>query len=104
MTAFFIDSSVEFIALGVLVGYVMGGTQSLFRSTYARMINADEGMDNTYFSLYDFTERAAMIIGLFGFGFIEQLTHSMRSSIAMLAAFFIFSILMLQLLKKTDLT
>lgn len=104
LIAYFIETSIEFMALGVLVGYVMGGTQSLLRSTFARMIKADDGMESTYFSLYDFTERSAMIIGLFGFGIIEQLTQSMRSSIAMLAILFALSILMFQRLKKTELT
>ena len=49
-----------------------------------------ETKDTTsFFSFYDITEKLAIVIGLFAFGFIEGATGSMRNSILMLVVFFV---------------
>jgi hypothetical protein len=56
----------------VLVGFVMGGIQSLSRSTYAKLM--PETKDTTsFFSFYDVTEKIAIVIGMFSFGYINEL-------------------------------
>ena len=84
----------EFYALGVGVGFVMGGIQSLSRSTYAKLM--PETKDTTsFFSFYDVTEKIAAVIGIFSFGYITELTGSQRNSVLALATFFVIGLLLL---------
>jgi UMF1 family MFS transporter len=78
-----------------LVGLVMGGIQSMSRSTFSKLIPATEVETTSYFSFYDFTEKIAIVIGMFSFGFIEHLTGNMRMSIFALAGFFILGLVFL---------
>ncbi len=83
-----------FYALAVGVGFVMGGVQSLSRSTYAKLM--PETRDTTsFFSFYDVTEKIAIVIGMFSFGYITQLTGSQRSSVLTLVVFFVIGLLLL---------
>jgi len=84
----------EFYGLAIAVGFVMGGTQSLSRSTYAKLM--PETKDTaSFFSFYDVTEKIASVIGIFSFGFITELTGSQRSSVLALMSFFIVGLLLL---------
>lgn len=84
----------EFYGLAVAVGFVMGGTQSLSRSTYAKLM--PETKDTaSFFSFYDVTEKVAAVVGIFSFGFITELTGSQRSSVLALGTFFIIGLLLL---------
>lgn len=83
-----VTTELHFYILAGLVGLVMGGIQSLSRSTYSKMM--PETKDTaSFFSFYDITEKLAIVIGLFSFGFIEGLTGSMRNSILVLIVFFV---------------
>lgn len=85
--AYFIHTANEFYIIATAVGLVMGGIQSLSRSTYAKLM--PETKDTTsFFSFYDVTEKLAIVIGMFSFGFIEDLSGSMRNSILALIGFF----------------
>lgn len=89
----------EFWGLAVAVGFVMGGTQSLSRSTYAKLM--PETKDTaSFFSFYDVTEKVAAVVGIFSFGFITELTGSQRSSVLALGIFFIIGLLLLIYAKK----
>ena len=82
------DPEFGFYGLAMLVGLVMGGIQSLSRSTYSKLM--PETQDTaSYFSYYDLTEKVAIVIGMFSFGFIEELTGSMKNSILSLIIFFV---------------
>ena len=85
----------EFYALGAAVGFVMGGIQSLSRSTHAKLI--PEGTKDTvsFFSFYDITEKIAAVIGIFSFGYITELTGSQRNSVVALAIFFVIGLVLL---------
>jgi len=77
-----------------MVGLVMGGIQSLSRSTYSKLM--PETKDTaSFFSYYDLTEKIAIVIGMFSFGFIEQLTGSMKNSVIFLIIFFVIGLLWL---------
>ncbi|MBZ4189038.1 MFS transporter [Niabella beijingensis] len=76
-----------FYGLAVAVGLVMGGIQSLSRSTYAKLM-PDTKDTASFFSYYDFTEKLAIVIGIFVFGFIEEKTGSMKNSVLSLILFF----------------
>ncbi|MEJ0103257.1 MAG: MFS transporter [Bacteroidota bacterium] len=86
----------RFYILAIAVGLVMGGIQSLSRSTYSKLM--PETKDTaSYFSYYDVTEKIAIVIGLLSFGFIEDLTGSMQNSLLALIAFFALGFLWLYL-------
>jgi MFS transporter, UMF1 family len=84
----------EFYALGAFVGFIMGGVQSLSRSTYAKLM--PETKDTvSFFSFYDVTEKFAAVIGIVTFGYITDLTGSQRNSTLALATFFVIGLLLL---------
>ena len=84
----------EFYGLATLVGFVMGGIQSLSRSTYAKLM--PETKDTTsYFSFYDVTEKIAIVIGMFSFGYINEYTGSQRNSVLALVVFFVIGLILL---------
>ena len=77
----------SFYILALAVGLVMGGIQSLSRSTYSKLM--PETKDTaSYFSYFDLTEKIAIVIGMFSFGYIEDLTGSMKNSVLFLIFFF----------------
>lgn len=84
----------EFYALGAFVGFIMGGIQSLSRSTHAKLI--PETKDTvSFFSFYDVTEKIAAVVGIVTFGYITELTGSQRNSVLALAVFFVIGLLLL---------
>ena len=72
----------------------MGGIQSLSRSTYSKLMPPTRDTAS-FFSFFDVTEKLAIVIGLFTFGYIEGVTKNMRNSIISLIVFFILGLLML---------
>jgi UMF1 family MFS transporter len=93
--AYFIENEFQFYALAGIVGLVMGGIQSISRSTYSKLIPANAPDTASFFSFYDVTEKLAIVIGLFSFAFIETLTGSMRLSALSLSGFFLAGLLVL---------
>jgi UMF1 family MFS transporter len=88
------QTETHFYILASLVGLVMGGIQSMSRSTYSKLM--PETKDTaSFFSFYDVTEKLAIVIGLFSFGLIEGLTHNMRNSILALVVFFVVGLIWL---------
>lgn len=88
------DGIYEFYGLAILVGFVMGGIQSLSRSTYAKLM--PETKDTTsFFSFYDVTEKIAIVIGMFSFGYINEYTGSQRNSVLALVVFFVIGLILL---------
>jgi len=93
ITGYFISTELHFYILASLVGLVMGGIQSLSRSTYSKLM--PETKDTaSFFSFYDVTEKLAIVIGLFTFGFIEGIS-SIRQSILSLVVFFVLGFIFL---------
>jgi UMF1 family MFS transporter len=99
---YYVANQYQFFGLAALVGLIMGGIQSLSRSTYSKHIPEDSPDTTSFFSFYDVTEKLAIVIGLFSFAFIEELTGSMRNSIIALAGFFIIGLVFLLMLKKVE--
>jgi UMF1 family MFS transporter len=94
MAAYFTYTAIPFYILAAVVGLVMGGIQSMSRSTFSKMM--PETRDTaSFFSFYNFVERIAIVIGLFSFGFIEEVTGSMRNSVFALAGFFVIGLILL---------
>lgn len=89
-----------FYAMGIVLGFVLGATQSLTRSTYSKLL--PETQDHaTYFSFYDVTEKIAIVLGMIVFGLLIAITGSMQYSVLALAGFFFMAFLCLFKLKRT---
>jgi len=94
ITAFFIYEPLHFYITAGVVGLVMGGIQSLSRSTYSKFL--PQTKDTTsYFSFYDVAEKIGIVIGMLIYGFIDQVTGSMRNAILFLVVFFIIGVILL---------
>lgn len=95
MSAYFISNEYQFYFLAAVVGLVMGGIQSISRSTYSKLIPEDTPDTASFFSFYDVAEKLAIVVGLTSFAYIEEFTGSMRNSALSLASFFIVGLLIL---------
>jgi len=84
----------EFYGLAAAVGFVMGGIQSLSRSTYSKLMPVTKDT-TSFFSFYDVTEKIAAVIGIFSFGLINELTGSQRNSVLALVIFFALGLVLL---------
>jgi len=93
--AYFVMNETQFYGLAFVVGLVMGGIQALSRATYSKLIPADTIDHTSYFSFYDVTYNLSIVVGTFSYGFINQLTGSMRYSALALAVYFIIALLIL---------
>ncbi|WP_183559356.1 MFS transporter [Mucilaginibacter sp. SP1R1] len=95
IAAYFITTVPQFYVLAVVVGLIMGGIQSLSRSTYSKYLPENISDTASFFSFYDVTEKLAIVGGMFSFAFIEELTGSMRNSALALCVFFIVGLILL---------
>lgn len=93
----------QFYALGALIGMVLGAIQSLSRSTYSKLLPDTED-HATYFSFFDVTEKVAIVLGTFIFGFVGAISDSLKNSIFILAIFFLLGYIVLSFMKKNELT
>jgi MFS transporter, UMF1 family len=98
--AYFTQTANQFYGLAVLVGFVMGGIQSMFRSTYAKIIPDATPNHASYFSFYDVCEKMAVVIGTFSYGFLLQMTGNMRASIVALAVYFVIGLFFIARIKN----
>lgn len=98
--AYFVTLPMHFYITAAFVGLVMGGIQSLSRSTYSKFL--PETTDTaSFFSFYDVTEKIGIVIGMLMYGAIDQAFGSMRYSVVFLTVFFIAGVFLLtRVLKK----
>ncbi len=83
-----VGGTIQFYLLASMVGFVMGGIQSLSRSTYSKLIPKTNDT-TSFFSFFDVTEKIAIVIGMFSFAGITDITGSQRNSVLTLVVFFI---------------
>ena len=99
LTAYFIHTPFQFYVLAGVVGLVMGGIQSLSRSTYSKLL--PKTIDHaSYFSFYDVVEKLGIVVGTFLFGVIEGVTSSMRYSALALLSFFLIGLILILFVKR----
>jgi UMF1 family MFS transporter len=94
LAAWRIGSTNSFYILAAFVGLVMGGTQALSRSTYAKLLpeTADHA---SFFSFYDVSFYLATVLGTLAFGLVNQLTGDIRNTIIAIGSFFVVGALLL---------
>ena len=96
IAGYYIYTRNEFYVLAIGIGFVMGGIQSLSRSTYAKMLPENTHDTASYFSFYDVCDRLSTVIGTFMFGLVNQITGSMRMSLLFLTVVFAIGYLILK--------
>ena len=101
--AYFMETPLDFYIAASLVGFVMGGIQSLARSTYSKFLPDDTEDTTSYFSFYDVAEKIGIVIGMVIFATIDQVTGSMRNAILFLFVFFLVGIILLFRVPKENL-
>ncbi|MCR8561137.1 MFS transporter [Mucilaginibacter sp. BJC16-A38] len=99
---YFVATVKQFYFAAVVVGLVMGGVQSLSRSTYSKYLPANIPDTASFFSFYDVTEKIAIVVGLFCFAFVEAWTHEMRNSALTLDCFFAIGLFLLIILLMAE--
>ena len=99
--AYFVTLPIHFYITATFVGLVMGGIQSLSRSTYSKFL-PDSKDTTSFFSFYDVAEKVGIVIGMSIYGIIDQITGSMRTAIVFIAVFFIGGLLLLFKVPKKE--
>lgn len=102
IAAYYTYTATEFYIVAGIVGLIMGGIQSLSRSTYAKLMPPTHDT-TSFFSFYDVTEKLAIVIGMFSFGYIDSLMD-MRSAIIALILFFATGAIILFFAMRTNAT
>ncbi len=93
--AYTVTTPEQFYATAAVVGLVMGGIQSLSRSTYSKLIPENAIDTTSYFSFYDVSEKIGIVIGMLSYGYVAQKTGSIRNAILFFIIFFIIGGLLL---------
>ena len=91
-------SSIHFYVLSGIIAMVLGGSQSLARSIFSKIIPA--GSESRYFGLYELTDRGSSWLGPLLFGISLQISGSYRSALFALIVFFVSGICFLWLFSK----
>lgn len=100
--AYFMVTPVQFYIAAAIVGLVMGGVQSLARSTYSKFLPETEDT-TSYFSFYDVAEKIGIVIGMLIFAMVDQLS-TMRLAILFLFLFFLIGIILLYKVPKEEIS
>ncbi len=93
--AYFVETPYQFYFTAACVGLVMGGIQSLSRSTYSKLLPLNTEDSASYFSFYDVSEKIGIVLGMSMYGYVADVTGSMRGSILFFIAFFIIGLFLL---------
>ena len=94
IAAYFVTKELQFFILAGVVGLVMGGIQSLSRSTYSKLIPENTTDTASFFSFFDVLEKTGIVIGTFIFGYLGE-TFGMRISVLSLIVYFTVGMLIL---------
>ncbi|MBA3647643.1 MAG: MFS transporter [Chitinophagales bacterium] len=101
IAAYFLQTEYQFYGVAFAVGMVMGGIQSLSRSTYSKLLPQTRDTAS-FFSFYDATEKVATVCGTLLYGLITELTGNMRNTVLVLIVFFVAGLLLLMTVKKEE--
>tara|TARA_B000000460_G_scaffold16156_1_gene11070 strand:- start:269 stop:778 length:510 start_codon:yes stop_codon:yes gene_type:complete len=99
ISAYFIQDENQFYLLATTVGLVMGGIQSLSRSTFSKLIPIEIEDNASFFNFYAISYNMSIVLGTFSYGYIEQITGSMRISTLVLASYFLIGLVILLFVK-----
>ena len=89
----FLQTVTQAWAMGAVIALVLGGSQALSRSLFARMIPA--GREASFFGIYEISDRGTSWIGPLIFAIVVGATNSYRQAILALIVLFIVGMLIL---------
>lgn len=95
LVAYFTSSKMAFYALVGVVGMVLGGIQSLSRSSYTKLLEDDVDDLTSYYSFYDVLFKISIVGGTFLYGMVHHITNDMRNSMLSLAGLFLIGLIVL---------
>lgn len=95
LVAYFTSSKMAFYVLVGVVGMVLGGIQSLARSSYTKLLDDDVDDLTSYYSFYDVLFKISIVGGTFLYGLVHHLTNDMRNSMLTLAGLFLIGLIIL---------
>jgi UMF1 family MFS transporter len=90
---YFMTNAAHFYALACVVGLVQGGSQSIARSIYSKLVPLDRSAE--FFGFLSVSSKFSAVFGPFTFALVGQLTGSSRLGILSLIFFFAAGIAML---------
>lgn len=96
--AYFTQTPTDFYILAFCVGMVMGGIQSMSRSTYSKFLPNTKDTAS-YFSFYDVCDKIGTVIGTLSFGFVSEISNGMRNSVLALMTYFIIGFILLMFVR-----
>ncbi|MDQ2728850.1 MAG: MFS transporter [Actinomycetota bacterium] len=88
-----LHTEADAVAMGVVIGLVLGGTTALARSLFARMVPA--GREVTFFSLYEVCSKGTAWIAPLLFTIVVDITGSFRQAILSLIVLFVLGLVLL---------
>jgi UMF1 family MFS transporter len=99
--AYYTRTVMQFYGIAFTVGMIMGGIQSLSRSTYSKLLPPTTDTAS-FFSFYDVCDKVGTVVGTLSFGFVAEFMGGMRHSVLALMIYFIigFFLLLLVRMKK----
>ena len=100
--AYFVADAFQFYVLAFVVGMIMGGIQALAPATYSKLIPANTVDHASYFSFYDVTYNLSLVFGTVSFGYVNQVTGSMRYSALALGVYFVIGLFFLLKVRSTS--
>lgn len=92
-------TALQFYCLAFLVGMVMGGIQSMSRSTYSKLL-PETNDTASYFSFYDVCDKIGTVVGTSSFGFVAEFMGGMRNSALALMVYFVIGFALLLFVRK----
>jgi UMF1 family MFS transporter len=94
-----ITTVTQFYCLAFAVGMVMGGIQSMSRSTYSKLLPPTKDTAS-YFSFYDVCDKIGTVIGTLSFGFVSEFLGGMRNSELAIMTYFIIGGILLMFVEQ----
>jgi UMF1 family MFS transporter len=82
-----LENQVQAYVMGVFIALVLGGSQSLARSMFSRMVPS--GRQASFFSFYELAERGTAWIGTLIFAVVLDITGSYRGALLSLLVLFV---------------
>lgn len=96
--AYLTRTVMQFYILAFVVGLVMGGIQSMSRSTYSKLLPPTRDTAS-YFSFYDVCDKIGTVIGTVSFGYVAEKLGGMRNSVLALMIFFVIGLILLMFVR-----
>ena len=97
-----LETKSSFYVIAGFVGLVLGGIQSMSRSTYSKLLDENEKDLTCYYSFYDVLYKLSVVFGTALFAILEIVTDNMRYSVLGLAVLFLIGLIVFMKVEIKD--